>query len=489
MALQEFNLPDPGEGLTEAEIVAWKVAPGDTVKVNDVVVEIETAKSLVELPVPFAGTVNGAARRRGRHRRRRHADHRRRRRPGRRRGPRLRPLPRRASRPRRPPRPGAEASRRRRGEGQVLSAARPRPDASRPRRLRRQADRGHRRPRKGCTQPREVRRLRAPCRVDARRRRVEPPRPLPVPAPCRRRPLAKPPVRKLAKDLGIDLRRHARPARTASSPAPTSRPRVGPATAAPPRRRRRPRPPRPHGPVRPGRARDAHPVKGVRKMTAQAMVGSAFTAPHVTEWVTVDVTATMELVDRLKRDRSSATSRSRRCSSSPRRCASPSGATPASTRRGTRPPRRSSSSTTSTSASPRPPRAGSSSRTSRTPTGCRCASSPRRSAPSPRPPARVAPSRPTCPAARSPSPTSASSASTPAPRSSTRGRRPSSPSARHPAAVGRHRRRRQRRSSRRWVTTLALSFDHRLVDGELGSRYLADVAAILADPRAGLVWG
>ena len=57
MAVKEFNLPDPGEGLTEAEIVTWKVKAGDTVKVNDIVVEIETAKSLVELPVPFAGTV------------------------------------------------------------------------------------------------------------------------------------------------------------------------------------------------------------------------------------------------------------------------------------------------------------------------------------------------------------------------------------------------------------------------------------------------
>ncbi len=45
------------------------------------------------------------------------------------------------------------------------------------------------------------------------------------------------------------------------------------------------------------------PIKGVRKMTAQAMVGSAFTAPHVTEWVTIDATATMELVERLKKDR------------------------------------------------------------------------------------------------------------------------------------------------------------------------------------------
>ena len=57
MSIKEFKLPDPGEGLTEAEIVTWKVKAGDTVKVNDIVVEIETAKSLVELPVPFAGTV------------------------------------------------------------------------------------------------------------------------------------------------------------------------------------------------------------------------------------------------------------------------------------------------------------------------------------------------------------------------------------------------------------------------------------------------
>ena len=57
MTLHKFNLPDVGEGLTEAEIVAWKVKPGDTVAINDVLCEIETAKSLVELPSPFAGTV------------------------------------------------------------------------------------------------------------------------------------------------------------------------------------------------------------------------------------------------------------------------------------------------------------------------------------------------------------------------------------------------------------------------------------------------
>ncbi|MES6221294.1 dihydrolipoamide acetyltransferase family protein [Cutibacterium acnes] len=50
-------MPDPGEGLTEGEVVSWQVSPGDTVKINDVLCEVETAKSIVELPSPFAGTV------------------------------------------------------------------------------------------------------------------------------------------------------------------------------------------------------------------------------------------------------------------------------------------------------------------------------------------------------------------------------------------------------------------------------------------------
>lgn len=54
---KEFRLPDPGEGLTEADIVTWLVAPGDTVEVNQAILEIETAKSLVELPCPWEGTV------------------------------------------------------------------------------------------------------------------------------------------------------------------------------------------------------------------------------------------------------------------------------------------------------------------------------------------------------------------------------------------------------------------------------------------------
>ena len=54
---KEFKLPDVGEGLTEADIVSWHVKPGDTVQINQVIVEIETAKAVVELPSPYAGTV------------------------------------------------------------------------------------------------------------------------------------------------------------------------------------------------------------------------------------------------------------------------------------------------------------------------------------------------------------------------------------------------------------------------------------------------
>ena len=78
--MKQFKLPDVGEGLTEAEIVSWKVKPGDTVKVNEIIVEIETAKSLVELPSPVRRRRHRAARARGHDGRRRHADHHRRRR-------------------------------------------------------------------------------------------------------------------------------------------------------------------------------------------------------------------------------------------------------------------------------------------------------------------------------------------------------------------------------------------------------------------------
>src|SRR5688572_25566888 len=55
--IKEFRLPDLGEGLTESEIVSWKVNVGDTVRLNQVIAEVETAKAVVELPSPFAGVV------------------------------------------------------------------------------------------------------------------------------------------------------------------------------------------------------------------------------------------------------------------------------------------------------------------------------------------------------------------------------------------------------------------------------------------------
>ena len=131
---------------------------------------------------------------------------------------------------------------------------------------------------------------------------MAPPAAVPVPTSevgdgDRIRVLAKPPVRKLAKDLGVDL---GTVIATGDGGIVTSddvkRAATGAAAAGE-------APVAARVPRAPGERETRTPIKGVRKMTAQAMVSSAFTAPHVTEWVTVDVSATMELVDRLKRDR------------------------------------------------------------------------------------------------------------------------------------------------------------------------------------------
>jgi 2-oxoisovalerate dehydrogenase E2 component (dihydrolipoyl transacylase) len=124
----------------------------------------------------------------------------------------------------------------------------------------------------------------------------------PAPVPSGGAVLAKPPVRKLAKDLGVDLGSvtptgeggtvtRADVEAAASGAGPTASDDMVPAASR-------------WGLMGDDAERESRvPVKGVRKMTAQAMVASAFTAPHVTEWVTVDVTATMELVERLKKDK------------------------------------------------------------------------------------------------------------------------------------------------------------------------------------------
>jgi hypothetical protein len=73
--VNQFKLPDVGEGLADAEIVAWRVRGGDMVAVNDTVVEVETAKSIVELPSPYAGQVLAFARLRRANGRRGRAPH------------------------------------------------------------------------------------------------------------------------------------------------------------------------------------------------------------------------------------------------------------------------------------------------------------------------------------------------------------------------------------------------------------------------------
>jgi 2-oxoisovalerate dehydrogenase E2 component (dihydrolipoyl transacylase) len=284
MALHTFRLPDPGEGLVEADIVTWRVAVGDQVKINDILVEVETSKSLVELPTPYAGTVTellvnegdtvdvgtpiisiddglDAAQ------------------PAKANGgseeaqvPNLVGYGPRTGTAKRRPRPGA-------GDGPVETHDQVADSFSTRAPVSRRAD------------DREP----LPSEQDA-------PAGAPLPGPGETAPaptpsggaiLAKPPVRKLAKDLGVDLG-----SLIGSGPggvitrddvtAASKRAELAEEIDAPPSEPRAPR-------------EDVRiPIKGVRKSTADAMVRSAFTAPHVSVWLDCDVTATMQLVERLK---------------------------------------------------------------------------------------------------------------------------------------------------------------------------------------------
>ncbi|MFC4054301.1 dihydrolipoamide acetyltransferase family protein [Actinomadura syzygii] len=264
-----FNLPDVGEGLTEAEIVKWHVQVGDTVEINQTIVEIETAKAIVELPCPFEGVVTAL-----------HVT-----------------------------------------EGQTVDVGAPiisvdaeggaAPEPARPaesaRAPARDAERVPTPDEPGMVSPEQPPK-RTPVLVGygvkeaATKRRprkasngtapppapaapvVRPPAPRPQPVD-NGLPLAKPPVRKMAKDLGVDLA-----AITGSGPQGSiTRDDVQAALSAP------------SAPaVQAGPREERVPVKGVRKATAAAMTGSAFTAPHVTEFLQVDVTRTMETVRRLR---------------------------------------------------------------------------------------------------------------------------------------------------------------------------------------------
>jgi len=267
--LKQFKLPDVGEGLTEAEIVKWHVTVGDSVEVNQTIVDIETAKAIVELPCPFEGVVasldvaegvtvdvgtpiitvevaggvpsgGGLAA----------ADVSR---------EDLVPSPAADPGTHISPSVGPEAPGVTEGEPKrqpVLVGYGVKPGATK------------RRPRRGThPQPVDIPVPQEPGMV--------------APSP---KALAKPPVRKLAKDLGVDIG-----ALTGSGPQGSiTREDVQAALSAP-------------APVRDRDVREERvPIKGVRKHIATAMVRSAFTAPHVTEFLQVDVTETMSAVRRLR---------------------------------------------------------------------------------------------------------------------------------------------------------------------------------------------
>ncbi|MEU1133176.1 dihydrolipoamide acetyltransferase family protein [Streptomyces sp. NPDC005900] len=300
-ALAEFKMPDVGEGLTEAEILKWYVAPGDTVTDGQVVCEVETAKAAVELPIPFNGVVaelrfpegttvdvgqviitvdvSGGA--------------------GAPAAPAPAAAPATAAAPEAVP---AEA---------VVSGA-PVAEGRTPVLV------GY-----GVAEASTKRRARKGTVVE--QAAVVEQEQAPV-APQNgsvnghgARPLAKPPVRKLAKDLGVDLatvtpsgpdgiitREDVHAAAVVTAPAEAAAPQPAPVQAQAPAQQAAPAQPQGQAPA-PVAGADARetriPVKGVRKATAQAMVGSAFSAPHVTEFVTVDVTRTMRLVEELKQDK------------------------------------------------------------------------------------------------------------------------------------------------------------------------------------------
>ncbi len=283
--IREFKMPDVGEGLTEAEILKWYVQPGDTVTDGQAVCEVETAKAAVELPCPFDGVVHEL------------------------RFPEGTTVdvgeviisvnvggdePEAAEAPAAAPAPAVvEAPEESQGRQPVLVGYGVAASSTK------------RRPRRQDTATAPAPAARAAVQGELNGRA-----PAPVAPEPQARPLAKPPVRKLAKDLGVDLatvvptgpdgivtREDVHKA-AAPEQAPAAVPAQLPAPAAPDEAQAPAA-----GPAAVGARETRVPIKGVRKATAQAMVGSAFTAPHVTEFVTVDVTRTLRLVEELKADK------------------------------------------------------------------------------------------------------------------------------------------------------------------------------------------
>ncbi|MFI7482535.1 dihydrolipoamide acetyltransferase family protein [Kocuria sp. M1R5S2] len=300
---QIFTLPDVGEGLTEAEILAWKVAPGETVTVNQVLVEIETAKSVVELPSPYAGTVLDLLVPEGRtvevgtpiiavgtaEEAVERPD------PG------GTGMPGAHGEAGTPP-AGADADRPLVGSGPKADPVRrrrrtaPPPEQSpepEPPRSAGWTEKLSRTPLGGglgtAAQGLAGRaaRLAEESGVWRRPGRGDAPGAVPVP---HRPTLAKPPVRKAARDLGIDL---AEVRATGAAGQITKQDLLAHAARLEESGSRARR-------SAPEQRIERIPVKGVRKATAQNMVRSAFSAPHASVFVELDATRTMEFVQRLK---------------------------------------------------------------------------------------------------------------------------------------------------------------------------------------------
>jgi 2-oxoisovalerate dehydrogenase E2 component (dihydrolipoyl transacylase) len=286
MSVKEFNLPDLGEGLTEGEILKWLVNVGDTIELNQPIVEVETAKAAVEIPAKWAGKVveihhpEGAVVEVGSPIIAIDTD------PS---GSAAAPAPDDMAQGAAAQAEAVAAS----GEPEAGLIGGPAPGGRTavlvgygPR-----TTEAKRRPRAGSA-PAAVAPA-APAPVVAAPVAAAPvaPAPAPVaagPAASSGPALAKPPVRKLARDLGIDLA-------TVTGTGPQgsiTRDDLAAAQATPAPRN-----------ALAGEREQRIPIKGVRKLTAANMVASAFTAPHVTEFLTVDMTRAMKALDRLRTDR------------------------------------------------------------------------------------------------------------------------------------------------------------------------------------------
>jgi len=266
MADSEFLLPDVGEGLTEAEIVAWKVQPGDTVEVNQVLVEIETAKSLVELPSPFAGTVSALLVEEGQT-----VDV----------GTPIISVGSGGSVDSAPP--AAAAPVETLASDTAASITHEAVEEKAPATLVGYGSRGHAATRRRRIDTSAAGAAAVPGPTPAAR-------PASVPAAAASAIIAKPPIRKLAKDLGVDL---AEVVATGLVGEITRDDVVRQAKQASVFRNI-------ETPAWSDEREEKIPVKGVRKAIATAMVSSAFTAPHVSVFVDVDATRTMEFVKRLR---------------------------------------------------------------------------------------------------------------------------------------------------------------------------------------------